>query len=194
MEVRQGGLRATEWEILPIEAHRDAVAAIESWHYAKSAPNTSTCRFGLFRRGDSTIRGVSLWLPPTKPAAVSVAGEHWRGVLALSRFVIEPDLPTNAASFLLGRSMKMIDRQRWHTLVTYADTGMGHTGTIYQATNWECDGERAAGDVWIGPDGERRGRKRGKFNYSAQQMRDMGFTKAPNLPKIRYVHRRRRTT
>lgn len=181
-------LRKSDWEIKDA-TQAEAVALIEAFHYSKSAPNTSVYRHALFHRGDNKIYGCTLWLPPTPPAARAVAGEEWRGVINLSRLVCIPEAPPNAASFLLGGSMRMIDRTRWPVLLTYADTGMGHTGAIYKATNWESHGETPAGDVWIGPDGERRGRKRGKFNYSAQQMRDMGFEKAPSLPKIRFVHR-----
>ena len=182
-------LRASHWEVKPVTSHGEAVSLIEQFHYSKSCTNTSTYRHGLYLKGCPLLFGVALWLPPTKTAAVSVSDDDsWRGVICLSRLVVKPQVPSNGASFLLGRSMKLIDRSRWHTLVTYADTALGHTGAIYRATNWRCDGPRPAGDVWIGPDGERRGRKRGKFNYTHDQMREMGFTRAPNLPKIRFVH------
>ena len=84
--------------------------------------------------------------------------------------------------------MRLIDRSRWPVLVTYADTRLGHTGAIYKATNWRCDGEVPAGDVWIGKGGEQRGRKRGPRTLLASEMRELGFIRASPMPKIRYVH------
>lgn len=175
-----------EWSVESI-SHADAVACVESWHYAAGASNTSVARHGLFSLGGE-LCGAALWMPPTPAAGKAVAGDEWRGVLSLSRLVVAPDLPTNAASFLLGRSMRMVDRKRWPVLLTYADTRLGHTGAIYRATNWTDQGEVPAGDVWIGPDGQQRGRKRGGRNLTADEMRALGFRRAPNLPKRRFVH------
>jgi hypothetical protein len=85
--------------------------------------------------------------------------------------------------------MKLIDRDRWHTLLTYADTAHGHTGAIYKATNWQSLGEVPAGDVWIDPDGVQVGRKRGGKCYKKAEMEAMGCTRLPSHPKIKFVHR-----
>jgi hypothetical protein len=138
------------------------------------------------------LRGVALWIPPTKTAAQAIAGDDWQGVLSLSRFVVAPEVPTNGASFLLGRSMKQIDRRRWPVLVTYADTNQGHTGVIYKATNWTENGPVPAGDVWETAGGELCGRKRGGRTLTVAQMIERGYRKRPNAPKIRFVHDVRR--
>jgi hypothetical protein len=179
-------LRKAEWIVTHAE-HPEAVAFIERTHYAGGAPNTAVARHALRPRGSSEIKGVALWLPPTKPAAVSVAGESWRGVLALSRLCVADDVPKNGASFLLGASMAMLDRDRWPVLLTYADTALGHTGGIYKATNWRCLGEVPGADNWIDSAGIRRGRKRGGRNYSAMEMRELGYTRLPSRPKIKFV-------
>jgi hypothetical protein len=112
-----GHLAASEWEVLVINEHREAVAFLRSTHYAKGAANTSTYRHGLYRRGEywpmrTDLSGVALWQPPTRSCAESIAGTEWGGVLVLSRFAVAEGVPTNGASFLLGRSMRMIDRKR----------------------------------------------------------------------------------
>lgn len=184
-------LRSAEWTVEPCPIG-DAVAIIQREHYARGAPNTAVYTHGLYRRDDwypllGPIEGAALWLPPTRRAAESVADERWRGVLVLSRLVVAPDVPTNGASFLLGRSMAAIDRDRWHTLLTYADTAHGHTGAIYRATNWTPLGEVAAGDTWIGPAGEQRGRKRGGRNRSAADMRAAGYRQVRSR-KVKFIH------
>lgn len=183
-------LQADEWYIAPVLQSR-AAHAIEKWHYAQGCPNTSVARHGLFREDDpsrSQLQGVAMWLPPTPRAARSVHRDEWRGVLALTRLVVAPGVPTNGASFLLGASMRALNRDRWPWLLTYADTGHGHTGAIYKATNWLCVGTVPAGDTWIGPGGEQRGRKRGDKNYTYAEMRSMGFELRPTAYKIKFVH------
>lgn len=186
----QDHLRRQDWAVWPIPDHGIAVRLIRAWHYSEGAPNTSTYRHGLypaeFTLGDP--HGVALWIPPTMSAAEHVAPGRARAVLALSRLVIEPGMPTNSASFLLGRSMRLIDRDRWPVLVTYADTAQGHTGAIYRATNWTCDGPVPAGDVWAAPNGRLTSRKHGGYTLTAAQMTERGFTRRPALPKIRFRH------
>jgi hypothetical protein len=112
-------------------------------HYARGASNTRTYTHGLFRRGqilDGQAVGVAWWIPPTKSAALAWS-PRWQGVLALSRLAIRPEVPNNAASFLISKSVRLIDRARWHTLISYADSWRGHTGAIYLAAGWEYCGE-----------------------------------------------------
>lgn len=181
-------LRAADYFVTDCE-QREAVAFIESTHYAAGAPNTSVARHALRPKGSDRIVGVALWLPPTRNAALSVAPDHPRGVLALSRLCVAEGVPTNGASFLLGRSMAALDRATWPTLLTYADTLYGHTGAIYRATNWTCLGEVPGSDAWVGPNGERRGRKRGGRNLSVEQMVALGYRRLPKAPKVKFVHR-----
>lgn len=185
-------LRRAQWLVRPIE-HAEGVAAIEGWHYAQGAPNTSVARDGLFLAVKPTeLRGVAMWLPPTKNAAATVAGTEWRNVLSLTRFVIASDVPVNGASFLLGASMQMLDRARWPWLLSYADSAQGHTGAIYKATNWTYLGPWDAGDTWVHVEtGEQRGRKRGGKNLTADEMRSLGFEKSPAAVKHKFVHYRK---
>lgn len=182
-----GVLRRADWLVEAVP-HELAAAFVEAAHYAQGAANTSVARHALRRPGSARIFGVAMWMPPTRAAAEAVAGDGWPGVLVLSRLVVAPEVPTNGASFLLGRSMRRLDRRRWPVLLTYADTAHGHTGAIYRATNWRCLGPTPAGDTWVGPNGEQRGRKRGGRNMTAKEMRAAGFERRPAAPKIRFVH------
>jgi hypothetical protein len=188
-----GVLRAREWEVVPVSHHREVAAFLKELHYSGGAANTSIARHGLYRRDDPLrMYGVAVWMPPTRRAAESVAPGCPNGVLALSRLCVAPEVPTNGASFLLGRSMRMLDRKRWPVLLTYADTREGHTGAIYRATNWTHVGLVPGSDSWVGPDGVQRGRKRGGRNYSADDMRAAGFRRLPSMPKHKFVHVARR--
>ena len=181
-------LRRAEWLVERVP-HGEAVAAIVSWHYAHSAPNTGQT-FGLYRRADlplAPLLGAALWLPPTKRAGEAVAGADWNGVLSLSRLVVSPEAPRNAATFLLASSMRLLDRGRWPVLLTYADTHQGHTGAIYKATGWQLDAVTSAGSYFV-RDGRQVGRKRGNRNISAAQLRSEGYVEV-KADKLRFVHR-----
>jgi hypothetical protein len=181
------GLRASDgWRIETIELSSAADLMVK-YHYTKSCSRVAVYRHGLISPS-GCLAGAVLWLPPTKVAAQTV-DDNWRSVLACSRLVVHPSVPTNGASFLLGASMRAIDRGRWATFVTYADTGQGHTGSIYKATNWTEIGATKASATWVHLEtGEQRGQKRGPRNLTSQEMVDAGFVRNPNLPKIKFAH------
>lgn len=168
--------------------HREAVEMVERWHYAKGASNTSVYRHGLFRHDSpDDCRGVAMWLPPTKNAALTVH-DDWRRVLALTRLAIHPDEPQNAASFLMARSIREIRKKGdWAALVTYADEGQGHTGAIYKATNWEYRGARRGDQVWLDADGRQVSRKAGPTSRTAGEMEALGYVRSGVTRKHKFV-------
>lgn len=185
-------IKKEDWVVHPVYNHSDATRFVRCNHYAKGASCTSVYRHGLYTSEFlpmvADLHGVALWMPPTKNAAMSVAGDDWRNVLCLSRLCVSADVPRCGASFLLGRSMALVDRNRWPILLTYADTRLGHTGTIYKATNWIEIGRTAGAVNWISKDGVQMGAKRGPKNYTAQEMEGMGFVRQNKEAKIKFVH------
>ena len=179
--------RRDGWRVETIDFYV-ATALVREFHYSGSTANTATERHGLISPSGDVV-GAALWIPPTKNAALSVS-ENWQGVLCNSRLAVHPDCPKNAASFLLGRSMSLIDRERWPTFLTYADSNQGHTGAIYRATNWTYVGVTPAGDVWThSVTGEQRGRKRGPRTWLSSEMIEAGYVKNPPGVKHKFVHR-----
>lgn len=159
----------------------------ERYHYSKGGANTATYRHGLFEQTGSICLGIAWWIPPTKSAALATYPTNWRGVLCLSRLVIIPGMPTNSASFLLGRSMRMIDRERWPCLVTYADSWQGHTGGIYFATNWKYIGDTKPEAVYT-LNGRMIARKAGPKTRTKAQMLAMGAKLEGRFSKKKFVH------
>ena len=185
-------LNKNEWVVLPVSIDT-ARRIIEKYHYAASATNTRVYTHGLFRKGEEFFEqnclGVAWWLPPTKNAAIATFKGDWRKVLSLTRLAISPEVPKNGASFLLGKSIKMIDKEKWHCLVTYADTWQEHTGAIYKATNWEYMGMTKPSPVFQSDEGKMMGRKRGGKNLTVKELAELGFKKIGNFAKhkFRYV-------
>ncbi len=131
--------------------------------------------------------GAAWWIPPTKSAALATYPANWRGVLALSRLVVAPNVPKNACTFMLAASRKMIDRRRWPALVTYADEWQGHTGTIYRADNWQDVGRTAPGATFV-LNGRMIARKAGPRTRTRAEMESLGAEMIGRFAKRKFVH------
>lgn len=175
----------SEWIVKPI-CIQTARSIIEKYHYAASATNTGVYTHGLFKIGYGGCMGVAWWLPPTKNAAIATYDGEWRKVLSLTRLAIHPNVPKNACSFLLAHSIRLIDKTKWHCLVTYADTWQNHSGTIYKANNWEYMGLTKASPVFQNTDGRMMGRKRGGKNLTKQELIDLGFNEIGKFQKHKF--------
>lgn len=128
-----------------------------------------------------------MWLPPTRVAAESVNKEAWRQVLSLTRLAVHPVVPTNGESFLIGRSIRLIQNDgHWRSLVTYADESQGHTGAIYRATNWVYVGRTGPYPRWIDKNGKQVAQK-ATVNRVKAKMEELGHTKVGSFYKHKFV-------
>ncbi len=180
-------LRKGDWEVRPVALNL-AQELVRRHHYARGGSNTGIYTHGLFPRGavwDRDCGGVTWWLPPTRAAAEKTFPERWQGVLSLSRLVILPWMPGNAATFLLAASRRLIDCQTWPCLVTYADTWRGHTGAIYLADGWEDCGSTKPSPVWT-LDGRMIARKAGPKTRTHAEMIAMGCVLEGTFPKRKF--------
>ena len=102
-------------------------------HYLKRVPSISYS-FGLFYK--SVLSGVVTYgVPASNSLCVGLCGKEYKSiVLELNRVCINDELPSNTASFFISRTFKLLPKPK--ILVSYADKSFGHTGYIYQATNW----------------------------------------------------------
>ena len=162
---------------------KQARKMIVEYHYAKGCANTAVAVHGLFDCiGD--LCGVAWWMPPIRAAAAAAYHDPTK-VLALSRLVIAPGVPKNACSFLISRSIKMIDKNKWPCLVTYADSWQGHRGTIYKATNWEEVGETKPEKCYV-KDGRMLSRKAGPKTRTHAEMLALGAEYIGSFSKIKF--------
>lgn len=186
-------LRKSEWRVeeAPLA---DAQRIVAEHHYAGGGSNTRCYVHGLYARGEKQPCGVAWWLPPTRVAAESVNKDQWKRVLSLTRLAIEPWVPTNAASFLVGRSIRLVRADgRFVSLVSYADESQGHLGQIYRATNWRYVGRVGPYPRWIDQSG-RQVAPKATTNRTKAQMEALGHRKVGSFYKHKFVmhfHERR---
>lgn len=175
-----------EWDVRPCLL-KEAQALVAQHHYARGGSNTAVYTHGLYYLLTDELCGVAWWLPPTRVACESVNKEHWQRVLALTRMVVVPGVPKNAATFLLSRSVKMIRLDgRFVSLVTYADESQGHTGGVYRAANWNYVGRTGPYPRWLSPDGRQVANKSTK-NRTKAQMEALGHQLVGAFHKHKFV-------
>ena len=108
-------------------------------------------------------------------------------MLSLTRMVILPEVPPNAASFLLARSVDLIKKDgRFVSLVTYADESQGHKGGVYKASGWEYVGRTGPYPRWLAPDGRQVAPKATK-NRTKAEMIALGYEKVGSFYKHKFV-------
>ncbi len=117
-------------------ASRDAYKLIQDVHYAHRIPSI-THAFGLFD-DDELIGVVTYGSPASSTLRRGICGNQWADyVLELNRLVLVYNRH-NEASRLVGASLRLLPSPR--IVVSYADTAQGHTGVVYQATNFVYTG------------------------------------------------------
>lgn len=118
-------------EVFPINRCETDIWLMEK-HYAKRKCQRMFC-FGLFV-GKELEGIITYGMPPSPQVGRGFLGENYRTkVIELNRLCINEKAPKNAASFLVGRSLRFM--KDW-AVVSYADGAMGHIGYVYQATNF----------------------------------------------------------
>ena len=180
-------LRKADYEVktVPLATCQEKVA---KHHYARTGSNTATFRHGLFLKSapDKCI-GIAWWIPPTKSAALANYPKNWKAVLVLSRLVVDPGVPKNAASFLIMQSVKLIRTdKRWEYLLTYADEWQKHSGAIYKATNWTPLGKTTPEATWVDAEGRMVARKAGPHTRTKAEMLALGHKMIGRFSRHRF--------
>ncbi len=131
--------------IEPID-YKTAMDVVVKNHYLhRKAP--CSFAFGLFEKETDRVVGVVVYgRPASPPLCKGVCGPDEKdNVLELTRLWIEDSTPKNAESFLIGNTVRLVDKE---IIVSFADTSAGHRGIVYQATNWFYTGLSARHVEW----------------------------------------------
>jgi hypothetical protein len=115
----------------------------------------------------------------------------------LIRLWVHPDAPKNTASFVVSRSLRMLPEDVG-LVVSFADSGQGHFGWVYQALNFYYLGMSGEGVRYVDASGVEvtarlanvyRMRNPEKFEgMSLSEIRDvLGWSPVKSHPKHRYA-------
>ncbi len=151
-------MKVSEFTVNPVP-HSQIRWFIKKHHYSGSTRglHISYC-FGLFREGKFGLPEMIGAMIYGIPAMPNVGAKYYPKdpdvVLELNRLCCIDDTPTNTESFFIGQTLKWIKQNTsYKVIVSFADTGQGHEGTIYKATNFTYFG-MTGGATQLIADGE----------------------------------------
>lgn len=126
-------MSVTNYEIWAIDPS-EAQAIVKKHHYLKRSAS-AMFTFGLF--DGMNLIGVAIYGKPASPSlCVGICGpDESERVIELTRLWIEDGTPKNTESYFIGQTLKLLPID-YDIVVSYAEIGAGHSGIIYQATNW----------------------------------------------------------
>lgn len=167
--------------------YHSAMSMVVEHHYLHRRGPCSHA-FGLFDSKDGHLAGCVVYgTPSSAPLRSGVCGpDHAGNVIELTRLWVEDGTPKNVESYLIGNTIRMIDKE---IVVSFAEIGAGHVGTVYQATNWIYTGLSAKRTDWR-IDGVSLHGQTIADKYSASEARELfgdKFSVVPRPRKHRYV-------
>lgn len=169
--------------------YKTAMDMVIKYHYLHRKTPCSFA-FGLFTIKDDEIIGIITYgTPSSSSLRQGICGFDERfNVIELTRLWISDTAPKNSESFLIGNTIKLVDKE---IIVSYAEIGMGHLGTVYQATNWIYTGLSAKRKIWqvknINVHSQTMSDRYGKLKDIQERFGD-DFYKIERPRKHRYVY------
>jgi hypothetical protein len=128
-----------EIELSKVEVKKVSVKeirrAIVTGHYSGVMPDATQEAYGAYQ--DEILIAAAAYGPGgnSKTFGAVIEGFDSSNARELIRLWVHPSAPTNTASFIIGRSLKLLPKCVG-LVVTFADSGQSHNGAIYQATNF----------------------------------------------------------
>jgi hypothetical protein len=116
-------------------SHEAAKHAVLRWHYSRRMPNSKLVRIGVWE--DKRFRGAILYGVGANRHIARPFGLEATEVCELVRVALAPNR-THPTSQCVAISLRLLRRQSpgLQLVVSFADSGQGHLGTIYQAGGW----------------------------------------------------------
>ena len=124
-------LRKDSFVIEPISYKTAMDIVIEKHYLHRKCPCSKA--FGLFQ--DGQILGVVVYgVSASSTLLRGIAGDEEKSnVYELTRLWVDDSVPKNGESFLIGNTIKQLDKE---FIVSYSDSSQNHLGVVYQATNF----------------------------------------------------------
>jgi hypothetical protein len=117
-------------ERISYQMAQDAVIANHYLH--RKAP--CTFAFGMFDSVGQLVGVVIYGVPASSTLLKGICGpDEAQNVYELTRLWVDDSVPKNGESWLIGQTLKQLDRE---IVVSFADSSADHVGYVYQATNF----------------------------------------------------------
>ena len=111
-----------------------AMAIVRKYHYLHRVAPCSMA-FGLFEKATQRIVGcITYGVSSSSTLLKGICGEEeMHNVYELTRLWIKDGTPKNSESFLIGNTLRKLDKE---IIVSFSEKERGHVGTVYQASNF----------------------------------------------------------
>ena len=111
-----------------------AMSIVTKYHYLHRVAPCSMA-FGLFEKDTKRIVGcITYGVSSSSTLLKGICGEdEMHNVYELTRLWIKDGTPKNAESFLIGNTLRKLDKE---IIVSFSEKERGHSGIVYQATNF----------------------------------------------------------
>lgn len=140
---------------------KTAKRCYDKWHYLKGKDFLSSFSFGIFYNG--RLWGCITFKQPS--AQQTVKGlfntTNQNHIYEIGRFALSDFLPKNSESRVIAMGIKLLKKldKNLKAIITYADTAMGHKGTIYKAVGFQYKGLTSPKkDFWVNGKIQERGK------------------------------------
>jgi hypothetical protein len=140
---------------------RDVNQFCRRWHYAQHG-GSAMWSYGIW--DGPTLAGVVSYNMPSREAAAWPFGDEYATTVHhMGRLVCAETAPRNTESRLIAASLKLFKQHVPYStaVLTYAATGVGHIGYVYQATNALYTGRTPPSAYYVDETGRRRSTKQG---------------------------------
>ena len=163
------------------------------WHYSRAMPKSKLVRIGVWE--DGTFVGAIVYGLGANRHIARPFGLEDTAVCELVRVALGPGRQ-HPTSQCVAVSLKLLRRQSpgLRLVVSYADAGQGHVGTIYQAGGWIYLGGSSQSYLRIGGKVvhprtvyDRYGRGGQSVPWLRENV-DPKASRVPMAPKLKYVY------
>jgi len=169
---------------------KEAYPWILKKHYAKRLPMTLEFVYGVFDK-NIILQGICVFGPTSPTVPLTIFGDLKKHkVRELTRLVVNNNIK-NICSFFISKCFKLLPKPL--CLVSFADTGMNHSGYVYQATNWLYTGEGGGESIYKEQGKEihlltLNDRMKADGLNTESYCRKYNITKEKAKPKHRYIY------
>lgn len=151
---------------------------VEKWHYSHSINGLHISYCFMLVSDKNKLIGAAIFGKVAMAGAWKKYAEKESDILELRRLCCIDDTLKNTESFFVSRCLRWLKQNtKVKRIISYADNEYGHTGIIYQASNFVRVGETKKGKV-IFYKGKRyhdkaiRAEYNGKLKPFAQELKD----------------------
>jgi hypothetical protein len=162
---------------------------LNQFHYLSKS--RGGLRVGAFIENE--VVACATFNSPTRKQSADRLQTPTTSILELDRFCIHPSFhKKNFASWFLSRASALIPRNI-KFLISFADVGANHSGTIYKAAGWLFDGQTKPNYWYINGDGHRYHKKTvwdqaKRTGISEKEYAEMvGLTRINGMPVLRFI-------